>query len=53
MIHPDENHLLDRGNYEDVVNRHFSTGKIRPYEERSIREFMSLERLKKVLEKEL
>ncbi|MGN1157216.1 MAG: EAL domain-containing protein [Agathobacter sp.] len=52
MIHPDENHLLDRGNYEDVVNRHFATGKIRPYEESIIREFLSLERLKKALEKE-
>ena len=52
MIHPDENHLLDRGNYEDVVNRHFATGKICPYEESSVREFLSLDRLKKALEKE-
>ena len=52
MIHPDENHLLDRGNYEDVVNRHFVTGKIRPYDEAHVREFLSLEHLKKALAKE-
>ena len=52
MIHPDENHLLDRGNYEDVVNRHFVTGKIRPHDEARVREFLSIDQLKKALEKE-
>lgn len=52
MIHPDENHLLDRGNYEEIVERHFANGKIRPYDEKSVREFLSLDRLRKALEKE-
>lgn len=52
MIHPDENHLLDSGNYEDVVNRHFAAGKIRSNDERIVREFLSLDHLKKALEKE-
>ncbi len=49
MIYPDDNHLLDRGNYEEVVNRHFGTGKILPQDERNIRSFLSLENLKKAL----
>lgn len=52
MIYPDENHLLDRGIYEEVVSRHFTLGKIRPYDEENVRKFLSLDNLKKALEKQ-
>lgn len=52
MIYPDENHLLDRGVYEEVVNRHFESGKILPYDVENVRKFLSLENLKKALEKQ-
>ena len=42
MIYPDENRLLDRGNYEEMINRHFSTGKILAYDEENIREFFEV-----------
>ncbi|MBQ4282689.1 MAG: PAS domain-containing protein, partial [Lachnospira sp.] len=51
MIYPDENHMLDRGNYEEVVNRHFGTGRILPYDEENVRKFLSLDNLKMVLRK--
>lgn len=50
MIHPDEDHLLNSGNYEDVINRHFANGKILPEAEKEVRNFLSLDRLKRVLE---
>lgn len=49
MIYPDENHLLDSGNYEELVNRHFCTGKITSRDEAGVRAFLSLEHLKKEL----
>lgn len=52
MIYPDENHLLDRGVYEEVVNRHFESGKIVAYDEENVRKFLSLDNLKKALEKQ-
>ena len=52
MIYPDENRLLDRGNFEEIVNRHFSTGKILPYDEENIREFLSLDHLRQILAKQ-
>lgn len=51
MIYPDENRLLERGNYEETINRHFETGKILPYDEENIRQFLSLENLKEKLSK--
>lgn len=51
MIYPDENDLLYRGNYEEVVSRMFDSGKIRPYDERGVREFLSLEHLRTELRK--
>ena len=51
MIYPDDNHMLERGNYEEVVSRHFSTGKILGHDEDNIRKFLSLENLKRVLQK--
>ena len=52
MIYPDDNHLLERGNYEEVVNRHFTIGKILPYDEGNVRKFLSLENLREVLKKQ-
>ena len=52
MIYPDDNHMLERGNYEEVVNRHFSTGKIMDGDADNIRKFLSLENLKRVLLKQ-
>lgn len=46
MIYPDENHMLERGNYEEVVNRHFGTGKILKYDEENVRKFLALDNLK-------
>lgn len=52
LLYPDDNHLLERGNYEEVVNRHFATGKILKYDEERVRKFLSLENLKKALMKQ-
>ena len=52
MIYPDDNHMLERGNYEEVVSRHFSTGRILSQNEADIRKFLSLEYLKRVLLKQ-
>ncbi len=52
MVYPDENHLLERGNYQEAINRHFATGKILPYEEDKIREFLSLDNLREKLKDE-
>ncbi len=52
MIYPDENHMLERGNYEAVVNRHFGTGKILKYDEENVRKFLALDTLRSGLEKQ-
>lgn len=49
MIYPDANGLMERGNYEAVVNRHFGTGKILKYDEKNIRKFLSLDNLRSIL----
>ncbi|MBQ9765732.1 MAG: EAL domain-containing protein [Lachnospiraceae bacterium] len=49
MIYPDDNHLLERGNYEEMLNRHFAVGKIAKYDEENVRRFFSLEHLKRHL----
>ncbi len=49
MIYPDDNHLLERGNYEAVVSRHFGTGRIMPYDEENVRKFLSLSNLRGAL----
>ena len=51
MIYPDENSMLNRGNYEEVINRHFDAEMISRYDEHGVREFLSLENLRKVLRK--
>lgn len=52
MIYPDENHLLERGNYEEIINRHMVNGRILPYDEEGVRSFLSLENLRTVLKKQ-
>ncbi len=52
MIYPDENHILERGNYEEIINRHFGTGKILQYDEENIRRFLSLSNLCEALKKQ-
>ena len=51
MIFPDENDMLNRGDYEEVINRHFEAGQISLYDEKGVREFLSLENLNKELRK--
>ena len=52
MVYPDENQLLERGNYGELVNRHFGMGRIMPQDETNVRKFLSLENLRSVLEKQ-
>lgn len=52
MVYPDDNHLIERGNYEEFINRHFGIGKILPYDEENVRRFLSLENLRNVLLKQ-
>lgn len=52
MIYPDENNILERGNYEEAVNRHFGTGKIKKNDEDNIRRFLSLKNLREVLKEQ-
>ncbi len=49
MLYPDEEHLLERGNYEEIINRHYGTGKIVKYDVDNVRRFLSLENLREVL----
>ena len=51
MVYPTEENLLNRGNYEEVISRKFERGEIRPYDEAGVRNFLSLENLKKALRK--
>lgn len=52
MVYPNEESLLNRGNYEEMINRHFEAGQISLYDENAVREFLSLENLNKVLRKQ-
>lgn len=52
IIYPDENRMLESGNYEETVNRHFGTGKIRPYNMESVRKDLSLDNLREVLKRQ-
>lgn len=52
MIYPDENHLLERGNYEEIINRHMATGRILPYDDEGVKNFLSLENLRDILKKQ-
>lgn len=52
MVYPDENHMLERGNYEALVNRHFTAGKISPADVATVRSFLSLDNLCSALKKQ-
>ncbi len=49
MIYPEEDNLLERGDYEEIINRHFGMGKILRYDEHNIRRFLSLENVRNEL----
>lgn len=49
MIYPDESDMLERGDYEEAVNRHFGMGKILPYNEKNIRKILSLGNIREEL----
>ena len=51
MVYPNEDNLVNRGNYEELISRHFEGGQISTYDEKGVREFLSLENLNKVLRK--
>lgn len=50
MLYPDADVLLERGNYEGIVERHFGTGKILRDNEENIRQFLSLRNLREALQ---
>ena len=52
MIYPDENNMMERGNYEEAINRHFGTGKVKKKDEENVRRFLSLRNLREVLKKQ-
>lgn len=52
LVYPDENALLERGSYVELVNRHFGTGRILPEDEENVRKFLSLENLRNALTKQ-
>ncbi len=49
MLHPNKDDILERGDYEELVNRHFGTGKIIAENEEKVRGYLSLKNLKKAL----
>ena len=51
-VFPLDDDLVNRGNYEEMINRHFEAGQISLYDERGVREFLSLENLNKILRKQ-
>ena len=51
MLYPDPNNMLERGNYEEAVNRHFRTGKIVADEKSRVRKELSIEYIRESLMK--
>ena len=49
MIYPDENQVLERGNYEAAMNRHFSSGLVVADDMDALRQQLSIENLKSEL----
>ncbi len=50
MLYPDGDQLLERGNYEAMVERHFGTGRIVRDNEEGVRQFLSLDNLRETLQ---
>lgn len=51
-IFPEDDLIMDRGNYEAMIERHFGTGRILMHDEENVRRFLSLENLREVLKTE-
>ncbi len=51
-IHPEDDLIMDRGNYESMVERHFGTGRILRHDEENVRRFLSLDHLRAALTEE-
>lgn len=49
MIYPDPKNALERGNYEEAVNRHFVTRKIVEDQEGRLRRMLSIENIRETL----
>ena len=52
MIYPDPDNILERGNYEEAVNRHFGTGMIDAEEKIEVRRFLSVSYIRDMLLKQ-
>lgn len=52
MIYPDDHHLMERGNYEEAIERHFATGRILDYDKKNVSDFLTLKNLQKLLQKQ-
>ena len=52
MVYPHGDSSINRGNYEELINRHFEAGQISLYDEKGVREFLSLENINKRLRKQ-
>ena len=48
-IYPSDDLIMDRGNYEAMVERHFGTGRILKHDEENVRRFLSLDHLRAAL----
>ena len=46
MLYPDENQVLERGNYEAIMNQHFSSGRVAADDMDALREQLSIANLK-------
>ncbi len=51
-VHPEDDFIMDRGNYESMVERHFGTGRILRHNEENVRRFLSLDHLRQALREE-
>ena len=49
MLYPEESSMIERGNYEAMIDRHFYLGKISGKNERKVRKFLSIANLKNEL----
>lgn len=49
MVYPDENDMMERGNYEEAINRRFETGRIIRKNEKHLRRQLSIEGLRRAL----
>ncbi len=49
MIYPDDNHLLERGNYDDTIDKYLTDSKVYSYDEEELREFLEMENVRKLL----